>query len=177
MPARLLHHVRHNIISYVALFFALGGGSYAIAASTSGKTIHGCVVKGSGEMLIKARCGPGQKKLVWNQQGPPGRSPVTAWAGVTAAGFANPGHGISAKRVSTGVYNVTATPKACKKANDAPIVGVNAAILPLGSTKFPVAWLAHSGNGKNTFTVFTGVVAGGNFSPTDEPFNVQVPCS
>ena len=77
MPDRPLHrrifaHFRGQAVGYIALFFALGGG-YAIAATNS-KTIHGCVVKKSGELLVKSRCGRGQQRLVWNQQGPAGPS-------------------------------------------------------------------------------------------------------
>ena len=87
MPDRPLHrrifaHFRGQAVGYIALFFALGGG-YAIAATNS-KTIHGCVVKKSGELLVKSRCGRGQQRLVWNQQGPAGPS---AWASVNALGF------------------------------------------------------------------------------------------
>ena len=88
MPDRPLHrrifaHFRGQAVGYIALFFALGGG-YAIAATNS-KTIHGCVVKKSGELLVKSRCGRGQQRLVWNQQGPAG--PSDAWASVNALGF------------------------------------------------------------------------------------------
>ena len=94
MPDRPLHrrifaHFRGQAVGYIALFFALGGG-YAIAATNS-KTIHGCVVKKSGELLVKSRCGRGQQRLVWNQQGPAGPS-AHAWASVNALGFTGRGH-------------------------------------------------------------------------------------
>lgn len=178
MSARPLRHARRNLVSYIAIFLALGGG-YAIAAGNT-TTIHACVVKKTGELLVKARCSRGQSRLVWNQQGPQGQPPVTAWAAVNAVGFTGAGtRGISVQHVSTGTYDLTATPSQCTKVTDAPIVTVDTAI-PAGSTppgQFPVAWEVHSGNGRNTFTVFTGVVVAGSFTPTDEAFNVQVPCS
>ncbi len=30
MHTRLLHHIRHNVVAYIALFIALGGSSYAV---------------------------------------------------------------------------------------------------------------------------------------------------
>jgi hypothetical protein len=38
-----------------------------------------------------------------------------------------------------------------------------------------VAWV--EGGGSNKFTVITGVVVGGSFTPTDHTFDVQDPCS
>jgi hypothetical protein len=176
MSARPRHHIRRNLVWYIAIFLALGGG-YAIAA-TSPKTIRACVVKKTGELLVKARCSRGQSRLDWNQQGPQGQSPVTAWAAVQANGFTGAGaRGISVQHVSTGTYNVTATPSECTQVADAPTVTVDAAP-PTGAPPagaFPVAWETFTR--RNTFTVSTGVVVGGSFTPTDEAFNVQLPCS
>ena len=78
--------------------------------------------------------------------------------------------------ISTGTYNVTATPSRCTQVADAPSVTVDTGSPPAGSRgAFPVAWEAFTS--RNKFTVFTGVVVGGSFTPTDEAFNVQVPCS
>lgn len=174
---RILSYLRRNAIALVALFFALGaGGGYAIAAANN-KTIHGCVNNRTRALYIQKRCHRGQSPVVWNQQGPP--SP-TAWAAVQANGFMGAGaRGIAVQHVSAGTYNVTATPFRCKQVTNAPTVTVDSAIPP-GSTpagQFPVAWEAHTGGGRNTFTVYTGVVVGGSFTPADEAFNVQVPCS
>jgi hypothetical protein len=169
---RILSYLRRNVIAFVALFFALGaGGGYAIAA-TSNKTIHGCVNKRTHALYIQKRCHTGQSPLVWNQQGQP--SP-TAWASVLADGFTSGGHGISVQHVSTGTYSVTATPSQCAQASPGPTVTVDTGppgALPAGG--FPVAWETFN---RNKFTVYTGVVVGGSFTPSDEAFNVQVPCS
>jgi hypothetical protein len=177
MLMRLLRSARRNVIAYLALFLAIGaGGGYAIAATNS-STIHGCVSNRTHALYIQKRCHRGQHSLVWSQQS---RSPVTAWAAVNAIGFTGAGaRGISVQHVGTGTYNLTATFPQCSQVTDAPTVTVNTSIPP-GSTpsgQFPVAWEAHSGNGPNTFTVHTGLVVGGSFTPTDEPFNVEVPCS
>jgi hypothetical protein len=154
------------------LFFAIGaGGGYALAA-TSNKTIHGCVNKRTHALYIQKRCHSGQSALVWNQQG---QTSPTSWASVLANGFTGGGHGISVQHVSTGAYNVTATPSQCKQASPGPTVTVNTGppgALPSGG--FPVAWETFN---RNNFTIYTGVVVGGSFTPTDEAFNVQVPCS
>ena len=178
MPDRPLHrrifgHFRGQAVGYIALFFALGGG-YAIAATNS-KTIHGCVVKKSGELLVKSRCGRGQQRLVWNQQGPAGPS---AWASVNALGFTGTGsRGITVKHAAAGVYSLNATPAGCSKVASAPQVTVDDAISSATPGEFPEAWEAHSGGLASTFTVYTGVVINGVFTAEDEAFNVSVPCS
>src|SRR5271165_5009774 len=105
---RILSYLRRNVIAFVALFFALGaGGGYAIAA-TNNTTIHGCLNTRTGALYVQKRCHHRQSALVWNQQGQP--SP-TVCASVLADGSTAGGHGISVQHVSTGTYNVTATPK------------------------------------------------------------------
>jgi hypothetical protein len=45
MPTRLLQHIRHNVVAYLALVLAIGaGGGYAMAASNN-KTITVCADK------------------------------------------------------------------------------------------------------------------------------------
>jgi hypothetical protein len=135
---RILSYLRRNVIAFLALFFAIGaGGGYAIAA-TSNKTIHGCVNKRTHALYVQQRCGRGQSALTWNQQGRPSPS---AWAAVQANGFLGAGaRGISVQHVSTGTYNVTATPSACTQVADAPTVTVDTAA-PTGAPPvgaFPV---------------------------------------
>ncbi len=175
---RTLATARRNIISLLAVFFAIGaGGGYALAAGNT-RTIHGCVSTRTHVLYVQKRCQRGQTPLALSQGSSP--QPVTAWAAVQANGFTGAGaRGISVVHVATGTYSLTATPSQCTQVTDAPIVTVNTAI-PMGSSpagQFPTAWEAHSGSGRNTFTVYTGVVASGSFTPSDEAFNVQVPCS
>jgi hypothetical protein len=182
---RAIDHLRGNVIGYLALFLAVGaGGGYALAASRS-SSIHGCVVKRTGELLVKSRCGRGQTKLVWNQVGPSGATgatgpagpaPPSAWAVVSNTGQAGPTDGISAQRLSAGTYQITVTAPACSDKFNAPAVTVSDANPPNGQTAgaFPVAWVADTGIGP--FTVYTGVVVMGVFTPTDHTFNVQDVC-
>jgi hypothetical protein len=185
LPQRAIQHLRRNVIAYLALFLALGaGGGYAIAASKS-TTIHGCVVKRTDELLVKSRCGRGQTKLVWDQQGragpqgktgPAGQAPPSAWAVVGNNGGANPTDGIMAARVSTGTYQITVTAAACAGKNNAPVVTISDSNPPDGqlSGAFPVAWAAFAAPGP--FTVYTGDVADGVFTPRDHTFTVQDVC-
>jgi hypothetical protein len=186
MPERPLHrrvlsHIRSQCVGYLALFLVLSGGGFAFAA-TRNKTIHGCVVKKTGELLIKARCGHGQSRLVWNQQGPQGTQgpqgapAVNAWAGIGNAGNVFAGQGISATHVATGTYQVTATTPACANKANAPTVTVSDANPPNGQSggAFPVAWVEGSGN--QQFTVITGIVAGDVFTATDHTFYVHDSC-
>jgi len=174
MLTRPLHHLRRNVIAYLALFLAIGGGGGYAYAATQTNTIHGCVNKSTHVLYIQKRCGRGQSALVWSHQEPQ----VTAWAAVNAVGFTGDGtRGITVNHVSPGVYNVTATLPQCANVTTAPQVTVDTAISSATPGQFPEAWEAHSGSGNNTFTVFTGVVANGTFTAADEPFNVAVPCS
>jgi hypothetical protein len=63
---------------------ALGGGGYAIAASGSGTTIHGCVNKRTHQLVIQRKCTRRQRPLSWNQRGPAG--PAGAQGAAGAAG-------------------------------------------------------------------------------------------
>ena len=183
---RFLEHMRTNTIAYAALVIAIAGlgGGLAIAA-TSTTTIHACVVKKNGELLVRARCSAGQTALVWAQQGPqgkpgapgaPGQAPPSAWAIVSNAGVAEPTDGIAVQHVSTGTYQVTVTAAACAGKQNAPVVSVSDGNPPAGQTAgaFPVAWVGAGGS--SPFTVYTGVVVSGTFTPTDHTFNVQDVC-
>jgi predicted metal-binding membrane protein len=183
MPERPLHrrilsHIRSQCVGYVALLLVLSGGGYAFAATRT-KTIHGCVVKKTGELLIKARCGHGQSRLVWNQQGPqgtPGTPAVSAWAVVTATGSVLSGQGISVTHVSAGTYQVTTTATACANKVNSPTVTVLDANPPNGQSAgaFPLGWVGGSGN--QQFTVFTGIVASDVFTATDRAFDIHDSC-
>ena len=63
----------------------LAGGSYALGSASSSKTISGCVVKSTHQLLIQKRCGPGQSRLSWAQQGPQGVQGSTGPQGPPAA--------------------------------------------------------------------------------------------
>jgi hypothetical protein len=69
-----LRRPRHaTIVAYLALFIALGGGSYAVvrAPSRDGR-ISACFNSTTGSLRIVnlgARCPRGQRKLVWNVRG------------------------------------------------------------------------------------------------------------
>jgi hypothetical protein len=175
MLLRPLHHLRRNVVAYCALAVAVAtGGGYAIAASNT-TTIHGCVGNRTHALYIQKRCHRGQRPLVWNQAAP---SPVAAWAAVQANGFTGAGaRGISVQHVSAGTYDITITPSQCAQVTDAPVVTVDTGAPPLGTPAgtFPVAWESFSS--RTRFTIYTGVVAGGSFTPTDEAFSVQAPCS
>jgi hypothetical protein len=181
MPARLLRPLRRNFVSYIAIFLALGGG-YAIAASST-KTIRGCVVKRTGELLIQTHCTSAQRTVSWNERGPQGLAGrqgapgVTVWAEVSANGFAFQGSGISAQHVSAGTYQITITAPACAGRANAPTITVSDSNPPAGQTAgaFPTAWIGESVTNQQ-FTVFTGVVTGGVFTAGDHSFTVQDAC-
>jgi hypothetical protein len=179
LPALVVASLRRNVIALAALFLALGaGGGYAIAAANH-STIHGCVNNRTHALFIQARCHRGQHPLTWDKQ-PATSQPLIAWAAVQANGFLGAGaQGISVDHTSAGTYQVTATPSACADVTSAPVVTVDTSNPPPGGATggFPQAWEVHQGSGRNTFTVYTGVVTGGSFAPADEAFNVTVPCS
>jgi hypothetical protein len=176
------------VVAYLALVFAVGGGGgYALAATTGSGTITACASKNTGELFLRARghCAHGQTSVSWNRQGrqgvpgktgPAGAAPPSAWAIVSNAGQAEPSDGISAQRLSAGTYRITVTAQACANKENAPTVTVSDVNPPNGQMAgaFPLAWIADAGIGP--FTVYTGVVVNGTFTPTDHTFNVQDVC-
>ena len=73
MLTRPLHHLRRNVIAYLALFLALGaGGGYAMAA-TKTKTITVCADKTTGVLHLKTRgrCKRGQTRVTLEPAGTP----------------------------------------------------------------------------------------------------------
>jgi hypothetical protein len=136
-------------------------------------------------LLVRNRCGHGETRLVWNQQGPPGKTgttgpagpaPPSAWALVGNNGGASPGSGITATRVSTGTYQITVTAPACDGKQNAPVVTVSDGNPPAGQLAgaFPVAWVGDVQSGP--FTVYTGDVVNGIFALRDHTFNLEDLC-
>jgi hypothetical protein len=190
MLTRLLHHLRHNVIAYLALFLALGaGGGYAMAA-TKTKTIIACADKKTGVLHLKTggKCSRTQTRVTWNQKGPQGAQgnqgepgpagapAVSVWGNVTNAGSLFAGQGLAVQHISAGTYQVTITAPLCAHGSNAPLVSVSDTGQPGGQAgAFPVAWYGSTGINQ-TFMVFTGVVVGGSFTPTDHTFTVMDTC-
>jgi hypothetical protein len=155
MLTRPLHHLRRNVVAYLALFFALGGGGgYALAAASKNKTITVCADKKTGLLYLKTRgrCKRSQTRVSWNQQGPQGlqgpagpqgaagpqgptgpkgapgaQGPpgVTVWADVANDGGVVQGEGIAVQRLKAGTYQVTITDPTCSQEGNAPVVSVS----------------------------------------------------
>jgi hypothetical protein len=173
----------------LVLAAAVGGG-YAFAASKT-KTITVCADKGTGVLHLKTHgsCKRSQTRVTWNQQGPrglpgvqgpigqAGAPAVSVWANVANAGSVVSGEGLSVQHVSAGTYEVTITAPACAQRSNAPVITVSDGNPPGGqvSGAFPVAWYGSTGLNQQ-FMVFTGVVVGGTFTPTDHTFTVMDTC-
>jgi hypothetical protein len=189
MLTRPLHHLRRNVVAYLALFLALGaGGGYAVAA-TKTNTITVCADKGTGILHLKphgGRCKRGQTRVSWNQQGPqgpqgvqgPAGAPaVSVWADVANDGSVLYGQGLAVQHLAAGTYQVTITAPTCAHASNAPVITVSDTYPPGGQagTAFPVAWFQAAGDNQQ-FNVYAGVVTGGSFSLTDHSFTVMDTC-
>jgi len=189
----LLAYARRHLIPSVLLLLVLAiglGGGYAIAASKT-KTITVCADKGTGILHLKThgRCKRGQTRVTWNQVGPqgpqgaqgaagqPGAAAVSIWANVDNAGSVVSGQGLSVQHVAAGTYQVTITAPQCAHGANAPVISVSDTYPPggQGSTAFPVGWYQSTGLNEQ-FDVFTGVVVGGSFTPTDHTFTVMDTC-
>jgi hypothetical protein len=186
---------RRNLIPYAALLLVLvvgaAGGGYALAASGT-KTITVCADKKTGILHLHnhGKCKRGQTRVTWNQQGPqgpqgsqgpagqPGAPAASAWAVVAGSGVIAAGQGVSVQRLSAGTYQLTVSATACMQRFNAPVVSVSDANPPngQGSGAFPVAWVTDTATNQQ-FTVTTGVVVTGTFTPTDHTFNVVDACS
>jgi hypothetical protein len=190
----LLARARRHAIPSAALLLVLAiaaGGGYALAASKT-KTITVCADKGTGVLHLKTRggrCKRGQTRVTWNQVGPqgpqgftgpagqPGAPADSVWANVTNDGSLFAGQGLSVQHLSAGTYQVTITAPVCAHGSNAPVVTVSDGNPPAGQTAgaFPVAWIGATGPNQQ-FMVFTGVVVGGSFTPTDHTFTVMDTC-
>jgi len=191
MLTRPLHHLRHNIVAYLALVAALGaGGGYALAA-TNTKTITVCADRSTGILHLHARgrCKNTQTRVSWNQRGPQGpqgsqgakgRAGISVWATVATPGVILPGQGqgFAVQHLGTGTYQMTVTDPTCAQGPNTPVVTLSDGNPPAGQGPgaFPVAWLGDTADNRQ-FTVYTGVVVGGTFTPTDHTFNVVDGCS
>ena len=183
---------------------ALGGGGYALAAS-SAKTIHGCVSNKTHALTVQKRCAKGTKALSWNQVGPRGATGKTGATGATgatgqqgpagglstvadsaeiaSAGFAIAASGITnVQHVTTGTYELTAT--GCVKTFAVPQIIVD------GGTASPaivanVGGGAPAGSGAFTFQIHLTETASSNGTtlttltnpiPVDNGFDITVTC-
>jgi len=206
MLTRLLHHIRKNVIAYLALFVALGaGGGYAVAASNN-KTIAVCADKKTGVLHLKTRgrCKSSQTRVSWNQQGPQGEqgapgpqgsqgaqgsqgvqgsqgpAGVSVWADVADNGTVIAGKGIAVQHgASAGTYQVTITDPTCARETNAPVISVSDAAPGLVQNGvFPTAWYGVNGANQQ-FMVFTGVVSAGPpmmFNASDHTFDILDAC-
>jgi hypothetical protein len=179
---RLIGHLRSNLVAWLALFVALGGTGYAAAAHRHSNTINACANKRTGQLSIRhgARCKRGQVKVSWAKQGPRGKagtSAVQAFGAVGATGIVIPNGGISLQHTGVGVYLVTVTAAGCAHGLNDPTATVTSPDPsnnpPPGAA--PDLWIDANG-GTAQFTVHTGWISGGSFSPADYGFNIQDAC-
>jgi hypothetical protein len=100
-----------NVISVLALVFAMGGGAYAITSiSGGGGRIHGCYQKNNGNLRVvgaRKKCLKGEKPIVWNQtgrQGQPGAPGAAGAAGANGTNGANGANGVTGPAGSAAAY-------------------------------------------------------------------------
>ncbi len=106
---------------------AVAGGSLALAAGGT-RTIHGCVVRRTHQLLVQRRCARGEGSLTWAQRGPAGPvgrpgpagpagpQAVGAWGLIgenPSAAFVTGGQDLSAARTGVGTVSVTVTGGPC----------------------------------------------------------------
>ena len=195
MTHHLLQHVRRNAIPYLVcgVVLALGvGGGYAYAASKT-KTITVCADKGTGVLHLHnhGKCKRGQTRVTWNQKGPqgaqgtqgpagaPGAPAVSVWAQVTNAGLAVLGPGSLGPaclgRHVPGDDHRSGVRSRIQRTGDHRLGHQSPRRSGARSGAFPVAWYQSTGSNQ-VFNVFTGVVVGGSFTPTDHAFTVMDSC-
>jgi hypothetical protein len=199
---RFARHARQNVVAYIALMFSVigGGGGYAIAATTHHSThakptaVVACASKRSGELFLHhhGKCAKGRHKVQWSIRGPRGRTGAAGAAGSPApsiyaavdAGIAASGaqslieSGMTVQRSGIGVFTITITDATCSHSVNVPVVTPTSRFLggesipPSGAA--PVAYV--DSDGPTQFTVTTGYVAGGSFTPEDYNFYIQDTC-
>ena len=94
-----------------------------------------------------------------------------------ATGIVNPNDGISLQHTGPGVFVVTVTSPGCAKGLNDPTATVTSPspsnVPPPGAA--PDLWIDANG-GTAQFTVHTGWISGGSFTPADYGFNIQDSC-
>jgi hypothetical protein len=94
-------------------------------------------------------------------------------------GIVESGQGASVRHAGTGEYQVKVTARGCVGAvNNAPLVTVNDTNPPGGvvGSSFPYAWASSFPSGEEGFTVYTGVIVNGSFTPVDMAFDFGDSC-
>ena len=162
----------------------LAGGGYAIGAG-GGTTIHGCVTS-THQLLIERRCGHGEARLVWNEQGPQGvRGQTGAQGPPAAAAWATVLPGVSGPIVldsdnlnveqdGDGVFTLTATASGCASGQDAEVVTPIAT--NVSTAGIPAAYVVKGGASPAVFEVVTGGIGTGGFVQGNVEFSVAVDC-
>ena len=165
----------------------LAGGSYALGSASSSKTISGCVVKSTHQLLIQKRCGPGQSRLSWAQQGPQGVQGSTgpqgppaasAWARVVSGNGATmvaASENLSVQPDGNGVYTLTAGGSCTSGSNPSEVV--TPSLGDVSTNGVPVAYVVTPNGPGNVFQVVTGSLnAAGTFTQANGDFSVAVFC-
>jgi hypothetical protein len=203
---RMLGHVRHNTVAYLALVFSVigGGGGYAVAATThhgsakkSDKTaIVACASKKSGELFLhkSGKCARGRHQVRWSVRGPKGvrgAAGATGAAGASAPsihgifdaqdGGAFPGsQGATATATGLGTFSVVITDPTCAAAANVPTVTPFDSYDSAGPVAppgaVPVAWLSDTPS-PSQFIVHTGFVANGAFTADGVRFALLDGCT
>jgi hypothetical protein len=178
---RVIAHLRGNLVGWIALFVALGGTGYAATSHSHSNTVNACANKKTGQLSIRhgARCKRGQVKVSWGKQGPKGpagTSAIQAFGAVDSSGLVVPNDGISVQHTGSGVFVVTITSPGCAKGSNDPTATVTTPSPSIGPPvgAAPDLWIEPIGTAQ--FTVHTGWVSGGSFTPADYGFNIQDSC-
>lgn len=168
----------------------LAGGSYALGSTSSSKTISGCVVKRSHELLIQNRCGKGEAKLIWDQKGvqgaqgaqgapgaagPQGPGSPTAWGYVTGGGGVQ-GVNLSVVSASNGVFTLSAGGPCTNARLNAETV-TPAGDLQESNAPPVIAYTSEGNVSPSAIEVVTGYLQDGRFTQESEDFNIAVYCT
>ena len=177
MTKRTIGHLKRNAIAYLALFFALGGGTGALAATslTSGG-IHGCVNKRSGVLYVAKRCSHSERTLVFGRRGPAGPAGPAGAPAAVAFGQVLGGNfltvksrGLTLTKAGTGLWDVSVSATCQETSSITPVV------TPVGADNGfkgpPVAFLNNA-----PLQVETGYYQNGAFVQADQDFNIVVEC-
>ena len=165
----------------------LAGGSYALGSDSSSKMISGCVVKSTHQLLIQKRCGRGQTRLSWAQQGPQGvqgstgpQGPVaaSAWADVrpaTCSTIVTASENLGVQSDGDGVYTLTAGGSCTSGSNPSEVV--TPSFGDVSTNGVPVAYVVTPNGPGNVFQVVTGSLnTTGTFTQANGDFSVAVFC-
>ena len=161
----LLAFARRHVVGVAVAFLAFAGTAYGVTDQFAGtaktKQLRACAPRGGGALHTanaRGKCATGERKLVWNAQGPRGLTGATGAAGPKGDPGAKGDTGPAGPKGDTGVTNFTTGEKdlPLTSPTNTPIFTVP--LSPGAGAGGTIAFTIVAANASNTTVVAHGTV-------------------